>query len=211
MGRKFREWAGPDVVISCHFHNDYGLATANTLAAVSAGASRVQVAMNNLGEERTGNTPLDEVAVNLMLNMGVETDIDLEKLYPISRRIENITKIPIAHCKPILGEYALDMGSGIILDVLRKLKDSNGSPCLMLPFDPSLVGRPPYRVVWGKGVGRTMVREKIKTMGRTATKEQVKEITVAIKDEALLTKCLLSDEDVENLIHRILSEQASSE
>lgn len=204
MIKKYREWAGPDVIISCHFHNDYGLSTANTLAAVSAGAGRVQVAMNSIGE-RAGNTPLDEVVVNLHLNMGVETDIKLEKLYPISRRIEKITKIPVARCKPILGEHVFDMGSGIIVDVLKKQEASGGKPHIILPFNPSLVGRPPYRVVWGKGVGRSMVNEKVASMGLTADKEQLKALTLAIKEEALITKSLLSEADVEALIHNILT------
>lgn len=203
MVKKYREWAGPDVIISCHFHNDYGLATANTLAAVSAGASRVQVAMNNIGE-RAGNTPLDEVVVNLNLNMGVKTDIKLEKLYSISRRIEKITRFPIARNKPILGEHVFDMGSGILVDVLKKLENNGGKPHIILPFDPSLVGRPPYRVVWGKGAGRTMVRNKLESMGLTADKDQIKEILLAIKEEALITKNLLSETDVETLINNIL-------
>lgn len=203
MVNKYREWAGPDVIISCHFHNDYGLSTANTLAAVSAGASRVQVAMNNLGE-RVGNTPLDEVVVNLQLNMGVETDIALDQLYPVSRRIEKITKMPVDRCKPMLGSAAFKMGSGIVLDMLKKLEDSGNTPVMFLPFDPSLVGRPPYEVVWGKGAGGTMVTEKVKAMGLTATKEQIREITQEIKAEALLTKCLLSDEDVESIVRKVL-------
>lgn len=197
--KKYREWAGPDVIISCHFHNDYGLATANTLAAVSAGASRVQVAMNNIGE-RAGNTPLDEVAVNLALNMGVETDIKLEKLYPLSRRLAKITKVPVARSKPMLGESAFSMGSGILVDVLKKLESNNENQNLILPFDPTMIGRPPYDVVWGKGVGSSMVLDKARSMGVNITKEQAKEITQAIKAEALLTKSLLSETVVEALI-----------
>ena len=205
MVKKYREWAGPDVIISCHFHNDYGMSTAATLAAVAAGAKRVQVAMNNLGE-RAGNTPLDEVAVNLELNMGVHTDIQLDQLYPVSRRIEKITNMPLARCKPMLGSAAFKMGSGIILDVLKKCRD-NGSdpkPHIIMPFDPSLVGRPPYDVAWGKGVGGTMVAEKVKSMGLTATREQVKEIQLAIKSEALLTKCLLTEDEVEGIVLSVL-------
>lgn len=204
MVKKYREWAGPDVIISCHFHNDYGLATANTLAAVAGGASRVQVAMNNLGE-RTGNAPLDEVAINLHLNMGVKSDINLDQLYYVSRKIEKITGKPIARCKPMLGESAFSMGSGIVLDKLKKLAQNNEPFYASMPFDPSLIGRPPYDVVWGKGVGTGMVADKIAEMGLAATKEQIKAITSAIKEEALITKSLLSVEDVEHIIHETLN------
>ncbi|SMC60425.1 LeuA family protein [Papillibacter cinnamivorans] len=204
MVRKYRQWAGPDVTISCHFHNDYGMATAGTLAAVAGGATRVQVAMNNLGE-RAGNAALDEVAVNLALNMGVKTDINLKKLYPVSKRIEAITKIPVGRKKPILGDETFVMGSGIVVDMLLQLAEKHAEYGMM-PFDPALVGQPPYRIVYGKGAGTNMVSDLLRRMGISATKEQVQKITVAIKEEALLTKSLLSEFRVRELIGDILAE-----
>jgi isopropylmalate/homocitrate/citramalate synthase len=201
--KKMKEWAGPDVILSCHFHNDYGLATANTLAAVSAGASCVQVAMNSLGE-RAGNASLDEVAVNLALNMGVDTGIALNKLYLLSQQLAKITRMPLPRTKPILGDASFSMGSGIMVDVIKKIESRGESIANIFPFDPALVGRPPYNILWGKGVGSSMVNDKVKKMGLSATKEQLSKITQAIKAEALLTKSLLSETEVENLIKGII-------
>ena len=198
MVRKYREWAGKDVVISVHFHNDYGLATANTLAAVAAGASSVQVAMNGLGE-RFGNTPLDEVALNLALTMNVKSDIKLDKIYPLSKKIEAISKMSIASNKPVVGERGFKMGSGLIVDMLAKAEATNMTKAL-LPFTPELVGRPKYDVVFGKGVGANMVANFAKSIGFEITAEQARELSEIIKKESLMIKALLPDFSVRTII-----------
>lgn len=203
MVRKYREWAGPEPILSCHFHNDYGMATAATLAAVAGGASRVQVAMNNLGE-RAGNASLDEVAVNLMLNMGVQTDINLEQLYPLSKRIAEITKVPVGAKKAFTGDKIFEIGSGIVADMLEKLGKEN-CEFAALPYDPSLVGQPPYSIVYGKGCGSKMIAKLLRELGLEASKEQITEIVSAIKEESLLTKSLVSELRVRELIDEVLS------
>jgi len=202
MVRKYREWAGKGVVVSAHFHNDYGLATANTLAAVSAGCSSVQVAMNGLGE-RFGNTPLDEVALHLALTMNVKTDIKLDKLYPFSKKLEAISRIPIADNKPVVGERGFMMGSGLVVDMLDKAKEQNMTK-VYLPYTPELIGRPDYKVVYGKGVGRNMVVNLIKSMGLEATKDQAREISEIIKTESLKIKGLLPEARVQEIVKEYL-------
>jgi len=200
MVRKYCEWAGPDVIVSTHFHNDYGVATACTLAAVAGGAKRVQVAMNNLGE-RAGNTALDEVALNLALNMGVKTNIDLKQLYPLSKKIESITKIPVGVKKPVTGDEVFLQGSGIIVDLLQRLKEEGeGMECSVLPFNPTLVGAPSYKIGYGKGCGHHMVARLIAEMGLKATREQENAVAAAIKEESMLIKSLLTDFRVEEII-----------
>lgn len=198
MIRKYREWAGEGVAVSCHFHNDYGLATANTLAAVAAGCNSVQVSLNGLGE-RFGNTPLDEVALNLALNMNVKTDINLEKLYPISKKVEAMTKTAIPENKPVVGNRGFMMGSGLVIDMLSKA-ETMGMATACLPYTSELVGRPKYEVVYGKGIGTNAVMNLITEMGLTATKEQAREISEMIKAESLTIKGLLPKFRVESLI-----------
>ena len=99
------------VPISMHCHDDMGLAVANTLAGVEAGAEICQVTMNGIGE-RTGNAALEEVAVNLFANYGAET-VDLTKLGPTSKMVERITGFPIAYNKAIVGRNAFAHESGI--------------------------------------------------------------------------------------------------
>lgn len=198
MIQKYQEWAGPETIISCHFHNDYGMATAGTLAAVAGGARRVQVGFNNLGE-RAGNAAIDEVVVNLELNMGAKTGIDLSKLYPISKYIEEISKKPLGIKKPISGDETFMFGSGIVLEMLERLAEDGNGNCI-LPYDPALVGQPPYKPVFGKGAGRNMVVRLVQKMGLQAKEEQIMDALNAIKDESLLTKALVSDYKVEQII-----------
>jgi len=204
MIRRFREWAGPDVILSTHFHNDYGLATANSLAAVAAGASRIQVAMNNLGE-RAGNTPLDEVAINLELNMGVKTNINFKKLYPVSKKIEAISKYKVANNKPITGDAIFNMGSGIVVDVLQKLEKEGLSSAYFNPYRPQFVGRPNYNIVYGKGTGSHMIENIVEKLGYSASHNQIAVIVNAIKDEALLTKSLIDEFRVIEIIKETLN------
>lgn len=195
---KYREWVGPDIRLDVHFHNDYGLATANSLAAVAAGANCVHVAMNGLGE-RVGNASLAEVALNLALNMGVKTDIKLNKIYPLSKKIEAISKIPIDRTQPVIGQGVYELGSGLPVDTMKKMRPDHCEQYTM-PYAPSLVGGPDLKLVYGKGVGKSMVADLIEQMGLTATKEQVAEITARIKSEAHMMKSLLSEFQVQHLI-----------
>lgn len=203
MIRKYQEWAGPDTIVSCHFHNDYGMATAGTLAAVAGGARRVQVGFNNLGE-RAGNAAIDEVALNLEVNMGAKTGLDLSKLYPISKFIEEITKKPLGLKKPVTGDETFMFGSGIVVEMIERLAEEHGDGNCMLPFSPTLVGQPPYRTVFGKGAGRNMVIRSVEKMGLKATNEQITQIFNAIKDESMLTKSLVPDLKVEQIIKAAL-------
>lgn len=203
MVKKYREWSGDKAIISCHFHNDFGMATACTLATVAAGARRVQVGMNYLGE-RAGNAPLDEVVMNLMLNMGVKTDIDLSKLYPLAKRFEAITKIPIALKKPFLGEEVNWSGSGIVLDMMMKKQNEGAKDLYIGTFNPQMVGRAEaYRAVWGKGCGAHMVEDRAKKLGLNPTREQVVAARDAVKQEAMLTKSLVPEAVVDGIIRRV--------
>ena len=94
-----------DASISIHCHNDFGLAVANTLAAVEGGARWCEVAVNGLGD-RAGNSSLEEVAASLEILYGVKTGIKLEKLYALSKFAEKITGIPCQRNKAIVGENA---------------------------------------------------------------------------------------------------------
>jgi isopropylmalate/homocitrate/citramalate synthase len=92
-------------VVSVHCHNDFGLATANTLAAVEEGCTGVSTTVNGLGD-RVGNAPIDEVAVCLECLYGVETGINLEKLTWLAKLCERLTGIPLSANKPLVGEYS---------------------------------------------------------------------------------------------------------
>lgn len=204
--RKMREWVGKDVELGVHFHNDFGLATANALAGVAAGATIVHTAINNAGE-RTGNIALEEVAVALELLMGVETDIDLTKLYPVAKKFEAISKLPISDAKPILGRRSFLIGSGLNVDMYDKMNEEERTK--FFPYAPALVGQPPAEVCWGKGCGRNMVLHQAQRLGITLTKEQANAVRDKVKEESMIRKALLEEHEVNLMIQEYAGQQGT--
>lgn len=200
--RKMREWVGPDIQLSTHFHNDYGLAVANSLSAVIGGATVVHGTMNGLGE-RAGNAPIDELAVDLELLMGIKTGVDLSKLYPASQKIAQISKNPVNPNKPIIGEREFKTGSGLVLDIWEKVGTEGRGRYGCLPFAPELIGRKGVEICIGKGVGASTVRKLVRDRGMEADPNQVAEIMKRIKAEAHTRKDLVPDNVVDKIVAEV--------
>ena len=122
------------VPISVHCHNDFGMAVANSLAGVEAGASQIHVAVNGLGE-RAGNAALEEVAVALDLIYKRKTGIDPKQLYDTSRLVAKLTGMMIQANKAIVGENAFSHESGI------HTRGVTVAPSTFEPIKPEFVGR----------------------------------------------------------------------
>jgi 2-isopropylmalate synthase len=107
--------------ISTHCHNDLGMATANTLEGVLNGARQVEVTINGIGE-RAGNTSLEEIAMILKChkNLGIDTNINTRRIYPISRMVSSLMNMPIQPNKAIVGRNAFAHSSGIHQDGVLK-------------------------------------------------------------------------------------------
>ena len=108
-------------ILSCHCHNDLGLATANSIAGVIAGARQIECTINGLGE-RAGNTSLEEVVMVLKQHkeLGLYTDIDARQLNPMSRQVSDIMRMPVQPNKAIVGSNAFSHSSGIHQDGFLK-------------------------------------------------------------------------------------------
>jgi 2-isopropylmalate synthase len=156
--------------LAVHFHNDLGLAVANTLAAVSEGADVVQSTVNGLGE-RAGNAALEEVAVALRLHEDQYARpfaLDIARIAAVSRLVADSSGVPISATKPIVGRNVFATEAGLHQDGVLKHVDT------YLPFRPELVGfREGVRIVLGKQSGRSAVAEKIRTVGATPSPELV--------------------------------------
>jgi len=197
--RKMREWV-PGTPVEMHCHNDHGLATSIMLSAVTAGASVVHTSVNCLGE-RSGNAATEEVALNLELLLGVRTGVKLDKLYPVAHMIADMTKIPIARNKPVVGDNEFTFESGMVVYVVERLAASER------PFEtylPEVIGRKGWDVVLGKGTGAGVVAKKLTQLGLTATKEQISEITQRVKREASLRKWSISDDMLEIIARDVI-------
>ena len=183
------------VTWSAHCHNDLGLATANSLAAVANGARQVECTINGIGE-RAGNTSLEEVVMALKTRknlLGVDSNIVTEQIYPTSRLLSQVTGIPIPINKPIVGDNAFAHEAGIHQDGVLKQK---------LTYEimtPESIGIPGNRLVMGKHSGRHAFDERLKALGFNLNKEDMNRAFLRFKDLADKKKEVY-DEDVEAII-----------
>jgi homocitrate synthase NifV len=169
-----------DLEIEIHAHDDLGLATANTLAALRAGASHASVTVVGLGE-RAGNAPLEEVAVAVASLYGIETGIDLRSLSGIAQVVMKAAGRAIPEAKAIVGDAVFTHESGIHVDGL--LKDRKCYEAL----DPTLLGRN-HRLVLGKHSGLGAVLNALKELGLDVRMEEAKAILALVRIHAERTK-----------------------
>jgi D-citramalate synthase len=182
--------------VSVHCHNDFGLGTANTIAAVLAGAKVAHVTVNGLGE-RAGNASLEEVVTGLELLYGIKTAIAKEKMYETSRLVRQLTKMPIAPNKPLMGDNAFTHESG--MHVHGTMADTS----LYEPIDPGILGRK-RRFAFGKHTGRASVKMALEEMGISADEDQTLKILTKLKELGDKGK-LVTDSDFQAIVEDVLS------
>lgn len=161
------------IPVAVHCHDDMGLAVANSLAGVEAGAEMIHATINGLGE-RAGNASLEEVVVVLHTLYGVETGIRLEKIYEVSRLVEKLTGIIVPKNKAVVGDNAFSHESGIHVHGVIM------SPETYEPIDPSMVGRR-RRIILGKHSGKHSVVELARQFGVKLSNDQAEEVLEKIK------------------------------
>jgi homocitrate synthase NifV len=177
-----------DIEIEMHAHDDLGLATANTLAAVMGGATHINTTVNGLGE-RAGNAPLEEAVMGLRHLHGIETGIDTRRFPVISDLVARASGRPVAVNKSIVGDAVFSHESGIHVDgLLKNRRNYQG-------FDPEEVGRE-HRLVLGKHSGSRAVAQAYETLGITLTEPQARDILVRIRDHAVSSKRAPDGEDL---------------
>jgi homocitrate synthase NifV len=179
--RKIHELSlNTDLEIEIHSHNDLGLATANTLAALNAGATHANTAVNGLGE-RAGNAPLEEVVMGLRHLYGMDTGIDTTQLLSVSQRVSAASGRAVAANKSIVGSAVFTHESGIHVDgLLKNVLNYQG-------FSPSELGRS-HRTVLGKHSGLRAVREAYDRIGLELSPEAAAYILERIRKYAVQTK-----------------------
>lgn len=160
--------------ISIHCHDDFGLATANTIAALRGGARQAHVTINGVGE-RSGNTALEEVVIVLKSLYNVNTRIVLENIYPTSKLVSRLMGIPLAPNKSLVGDNAFMHESGIHTHGLM------ANTMTYEPIRPETIGRK-RQIVLGKHAGRTSVEMALREFGLVASEAQINEITYRIKE-----------------------------
>lgn len=182
-------------VFSVHCHNDLGLATANTLAAVQAGARQAEVTINGIGE-RAGNTSLEEVVMALLTRpnfMPFTTAVNSEYIFPTSRLVSMITGIIVQPNKAIVGANAFAHEAGIHQDGVLK------NPMTYEIMKPEAIGLSTNKLVLGKHSGRHALRSRLKEMGYDLSDEELNLVFKKFKDLADKKKHVV-DEDLEVIV-----------
>jgi homocitrate synthase NifV len=183
-----------DLELEIHAHDDLGLATANTLAAIRAGATHASVTVVGLGE-RAGNAPLEEVAVALPQLYGCETGIVLTELAEVAAIVAVAAVRPIPLNKAIVGDHVFTHESGIHVDGL--LKDRRTYQAL----DPALLGRA-HRFVMGKHSGLAAIAASLSELKLKASSSELTETLARVREHAVATKATVTTE----MLARILAE-----
>ncbi|MGD2269283.1 MAG: 2-isopropylmalate synthase [Desulfobacterales bacterium] len=182
-------------IFSVHCHNDLGLATANTLSAIRAGARQAEVTINGIGE-RAGNTSLEEVVMALHTRpnfLPATTEIQTNLIYPTSRLVSMITGIIVQPNKAIVGANAFAHEAGIHQDGVLK------NPMTYEIMKPDTIGLSTNQLVLGKHSGRHALRSRLKEMGYELSDEELKLVFKKFKELADKKKHVV-DEDLEVIV-----------
>jgi isopropylmalate/citramalate/homocitrate synthase-like protein len=161
------------IPISVHCHDDFGLASSNSLASIENGASQIHVTINGLGE-RAGNASMEEVVMSLHSFYGVTTGIVTQKICPTSELVSRLTGVPVQPNRAIVGENAFAHESGIHVHGVL------GAAATYEALTPEMVGNT-RRIVLGKHTGAHAISAKLEEMGIHAGPEQISEISQRVK------------------------------
>lgn len=183
--------------ISVHFHNDFGLATANTLTAIECGANQAHVTINGLGE-RTGNCSLEELVMTLEVAYGIDLGLDTTRLYSLSNLVGRLTGVKMPVNKPIVGDNAFAHESGIHVHGI--LNNSSTYE----PISPEMVGHS-RRIVLGKHTGANALKSKLKENHIDLDEKQFEKVFNEIKTLGDSGKCITDDDLVAIAITELAS------
>lgn len=193
----------PGVIWSAHCHNDLGLAVANSLAAVEAGARQVECTINGIGE-RAGNAAMEEIAVALAVRPDrykTGTRLRLNELYGTSRLLSEITGVSVPPNKAVVGANAFAHEAGIHQDGILK------NPLTYQVISPEAVGVPAHKLVLGKHSGRNALRARLAELGVIISEDELRECyrqVMALAD----AKKQITDEDIKRVAGRLSAELA---
>jgi 2-isopropylmalate synthase len=195
-----------DIIVSTHCHNDLGLAVANTLAGIIAGARQAEVTVNGIGE-RVGNAASEEIIMALKTREDFYKKdigyINTKEIFNTSKLVEDLSLIKIAYNKAIVGRNAFLHESGIHQDGLLK------SPQTYQVINPQDIGLSGYGLILGKLSGKHALKDKLIQLGVQLNEQESREFAEYFKNHAAKKK-FITDDDVINLFNRYKNQNEES-
>ncbi len=189
-----RRWIGPGIPIHFHGHDDFGMATACAIAAVSAGASWIQGTINGMGE-RAGNADLGEIALALRCLYDVPVELELTKLRAVSDFVQRASGYSLEPWKPAVGQNLFMRESGAVATQFH-------IPEAIEPFSADLVGAR-RQIVLGKKSGLDSIVLKAKELGLEVLESQRSAVLAAVKNKSIGEHRLVTDSEFRGIILQV--------
>lgn len=181
--------------VSIHLHNDYGLALANAVAGVKAGAVAVATTVNGIGE-RAGNVPLEEFVATLKFVYGKDLGVDTSRLKELCEMVASYSKVPIGRNHPLVGDNVFAHESGIHVAAVLSCPQTYES------IPPEMVGNKRHLIL-GKHSGAHYIKKRLEDLGMKSSDEQVAQILAKVKALGEV-KGRVSDSDFEDLVKEVM-------
>ncbi|HHV78642.1 MAG TPA: pyruvate carboxyltransferase [Firmicutes bacterium] len=191
----------PDKPIEVHFHDDFGLGSANTLMALAAGADVAHTTVSAIGE-RAGNTAYEEVALALLTMYNVDIGLKTEKFVETSKLVQELAKVTVRPNKGILGDMLFKIESGIVTSWWVNVKDEH--PLEVVPYHWNLIGQQEPEPVLGKNNGIDSVNFYLQKLGLNCPEEKKMDLLQAIKAKSFEKKGLLTEYDFKKLVKEVV-------
>lgn len=187
-----------DKPIEAHFHDDFGIGSANTIMALAAGADVAHTTISGIGE-RAGNAAYEDVAMTLLTMYGKDLGLDYSKIYETSKLLQEISGLNIRQNQGIIGDRIHQIESGIVASWFQNVKNTH--PLEVTPYLPSLTGHSGTEVVIGKHSGLPTINMMLEEIGVKIEDEDKKmEILAKIKDKAYEKVGLLTIEEFKDIV-----------
>jgi len=187
--------AAPVLPLEIHCHNDFGLACANTLAGIRAGADYVSSTINGLGE-RCGNAATEDVALALEVLEGYRTGLRLDRFRELSQRVAALSAVPVPVNKAVVGDNAFRHEAGMV--VAGVLKD----PFTAEPYSPEIVGQT-RQILLGKKSGLVSIEHKLKELGLTADGDRSQALLERVKAVSTRKRRAITDAEFREIVGEV--------
>ena len=186
--------------IEAHFHSDYDLGTASTIAALKEGASVAHVTVNGIGE-RAGSVGLEPLAVSLEALYGVKTGIKLEKLLELSELVTKLTNFPVASNKPIVGNRLFGWSTGLPSSLWSNAKQED--PLIMLPYHYDLIGAKEPVLYLDKKSGKDNLKYWLAKTNLAVPEDKERDLLDLAKSKSLEVKRDLNEAEFRELVRQV--------
>ncbi|HKL43607.1 MAG TPA: pyruvate carboxyltransferase [Clostridia bacterium] len=190
-----------DKPLEAHFHNDFGLGTANTLMALASGVEVAHTTISGIGE-RAGNVAYEELATALLTMYNIDLNLEYNKMYELSQFMRNAADIPLANNQAIIGNTLFNIESGIIASWYKNCENNN--PLELTPIKPEFVGQK-AQVVLGKNSGIDSIKLYLDKLDIDSTEKEELKILEIVKKESSKNEKLLSEKEFLNIVKQVIN------